>query len=359
MSDELDQRLQIYKTPATIRDVKQVFLYVQAFADTTTTSPLQLFTNAGRQYITGTYENPDSPPVLIDPLRVPSYYMPIGTKRKFEIWEQVNSLRDLTIPDDKFMIEISLVEAQIESDPLNWTTQRNLVGIKDTRPADTFGYYTINRTYDVSYELGEIPTDNGGSQNVEKIYFQEARKQTTPQPLFVRIPQLSNGEPYNWTVVNNGQTNDDKSHNVLIRHGQIGFQELELEFGHLTFEGKDNDYGRYGTNVVRDPNADAFNMDADKVKNNINNYQKYRYLDYNWEWYNNDQFLATDATDPNKESEYLVPMGRSHAIVANKTDFYTGAGVAGDVLIRDKPLKFNQQVSNILFRFSIKLIHLF
>ncbi len=354
MSVQLDQQLQLYKTPAIIRDVKQVFLYVQAFSNTTTTSPLRIFTNAGRQYMEGTWNAP-VPANAIVPDSVPPYYMPIGTKRRFRIWEQVNNLLDVRIPQDKYMYEISLVEAQIESDPTNYSLQRNLVGIKD----DTTGKYTVNRTYDTTYEYGAVPTTNGETQNIEKIYFQEARRQTTPQPLFVRIPQYSNGEPYNWTVVNNGATNDDKSHNVIIRHGQVGFQELDLEFGHLTFQGVDNDYAVYGADVIDDPNTFNFNVNNTAVKGDINNYQNYKYLDYNWEWNNQEKVISDIDTNPNEDAKFLAPLQRAEGFITDRTGFYDGAGATGDIILRDKPLKFNQQVSNILFRFSIKLIHLF
>ncbi len=350
---ELVQQLQLYKTPAIIRDTKQVFFYVQCFANTTQISPYRLFTNKSNVYAAAGGTPPND---IIQPLDVPSYYCPIGTKRKFKIWEQVNSLIDIRVPKDKYYLDISMVEAQVEASPESWTKQRNFAKVPPSPPQPGVDF-ELQRTFDVEYEFdGAVPA-NGSKQYIDKTYFKEATKKSVPQPLFVRIPQLSNGEPYNWSVVNNGAFNEDKSHSVVVRHGDIDYQELELEFGHLTYQGTDTDYEQFGKNDVSNaPGGDPewnLSLVGPNVKNQINNYQRYTYLDYNWEWPN----AETQQTDVNVNNKYVAPASRNDWVFNNGSDI-TGDPGTNDVLLASDPLKFNQQVANLTFRFMVKVVHL-
>ena len=134
------EQLMLYKTPATIRDMKQVFFYVSTFANTLSENPLDIFTNKGRNYVSAS--DPTQTEVLYN---VAPYYAPIGTKRQFNIWNQVSHLLDVRVPKDKYFLEISLVEAQIDADPSAWVQQRNLVGIATGTAND----YDVYRTYNI------------------------------------------------------------------------------------------------------------------------------------------------------------------------------------------------------------------
>ena len=127
------EQLQLYKTPAIIRDMKQVFFYVQVSANSTIQSPLEIYTNKGKSYTTGAG--------VIEPYAVNPYYTPLGTKRKFRVWEQVNSLLDLRVPDDKYFMELKLDEAQIEADTAGWVSQRDLQPVATNNP----GEYAVER----------------------------------------------------------------------------------------------------------------------------------------------------------------------------------------------------------------------
>jgi hypothetical protein len=351
---ELVAQLQLLKTPAIIRDTKQVFLYVQCFANTTTKSPYKTFINRNNTYVAVGGTPPND---TVAPFDVPPYYCPIGTKRRFRIWEQVNDLIDVRIPKDKYYLDINMVEAQVEANPENWTKQRHFT--KD--PTATPNEFELRRTFNVEYEYDGAAPAQGSTQFINKTYFKEATKKSIPQPIFARIPQLSNGEPYNWTTVNNGQYNEDKSHNVVVRHGDVNYEELELEFGHLTFQGTDTQYEQEGANTFSsldtapqpDPEWNT-NLAGPQVANQISNFQKYKYLDLNWEWDN----AETQGPNTNINNQYVAPASRNEDIVVNKDD-YLGGAVPGTVVVQGEPLFYNQQIANLTFRFVVKLVHLF
>jgi hypothetical protein len=365
---ELMQQLQLYKTPAIIRDMKQVFFYVEAFANTTTTSFYDIYTNRGRTYYTG--GNLGAPGLLGELAKVPPYYCPIGTKRKFRLWEQMNSLMDVRVPKDKYVFEIHLVEAQVESDPSNWIKQRDYEAIPrqgtTLPPAGGKGPndYNLDRKYTIEYQYAEIPADPAFKQNINKTYVKEATKTSIPQPLFVRIPQLSNNQAYNWTVVNNGAFNSDKNHGVVIRHGDIDYQEMDIEFGHLTYKGTDDEYQSFGSTEVS-PGAPEWDISQSRLQGKLNNYQDYEYMDYNWEWPNATTTSIVDAGPPpvnvtstNVNNKYVAPASRNTNEIVNENQINPNGGT-NTIQIQGKPLKTNQQVSNISFRCMVKLIHMF
>lgn len=354
-NSEVDQQLQIYKTPAIIRDTKSVFFYVQIFANSTTISPLLWFQPAGTLFKSPTV-NP------IDLAQQSYYYAPIGTKRKFNIGEQINSLLDLRIPKDKYMVEINLSECQMETDPTNWVKQPDLDARLD--PAD--GRYLVRPTYEVEYARLPITgsTAVGDDLNLVGPVYVQANKRTVPSPLSVRIPQLSNGEPYNWTVSSNGGVVDDKSHNPVLRHGDVNYQELELEFGHLVFKGKDNQYSDYGKSIINDPVLrDVFwevlpGGEALAQKKDIKFYDDFEYLDYNFEWNNNVYTTATNVNQPLFNPVYQNPAIRTNGILSDKAVFEPGHA-SEEFVLAGTPLKTNQQVTSLLFRFELKVLHLF
>lgn len=356
--DDETVRLALYKTLATVRDTKQVFIYVSIFANQITINPLRVL---NPNLI---FENPiDTEVTLVD---VAPYYAPLGTTRNFRIGEQINSLLDLTVPKDKYFIEINLAEAQIEADPSNFIRQPNLDISTISDPTNP-NRRLVEQTYDLGYIRQADPTVFG--PNIPRTEFEtpiarEATKRSIPQPLFIRIPQLANGEPYNWTVVNTGQVNDDKNHQLVVRHGDINYQELQLEFGHLVFTGKDNYYQNYGQNQVtsvpapRGPNQWIENNISgitDTAEQDISFYNHYKYLDYNYEWPNNE---AVSETANMSNPQYVVPASRARSYVTNEEVLKEGAPPQ-TLRLAATPLKTNQQVSNITLRFLVRVISLF
>lgn len=362
----LIQQLQLYKTPAIIRDMKTVFFYMNVFANSTTVNPVRLFDNYNKTFL-----DPALVPITMND--VPNYYLPVGTKRRFNIGEQVNSLLDLTIPKDKYFLEINLVECQIEADPSNWTKIPNNTIIPRPNPDEL----VVADTFDLEYVLQPDPDPYPAPPtaipkvNLAGPIFRRATKKTIPQPLFVRIPQLCNGEPYNWSVVNNGETNLDKSHLLVVRHGDINYQELDVEFGHLVFTGRDNEYIDKGTGVIDRarpadfdheyfPSATSGNNSTftgnKAAEQDIKFYNKFEYLDYNSEWNNNS---ILNATQNNVNPEYNIPANRSTGYAVQESVIDPARTSSAQVILASTPLKTNQQVSSIMMRFSLKLIHLF
>lgn len=372
---KLQQELQLYKAPATIRDLKTVFLYIQINADTTTLNPITLFDN--KSLIWNPIEG-EQPP------RVAPYYLPIGTKRPFQVGEAVNSLLDLRIPKDKYVVEINMVEAQIESNPTNWTL------IPESRP--NFGedktVTSISPIFKPNYQyvLGTTGSPSGVNPTTETstldppdrilgiVSYDQAQKKTIPQSLFCRLRGSNQTEePYSWVVTNNGSVALDKSHLLRVQHGDMGFNNLELEFGHLLFRGSDINYTNFLTNDVL-PNSssvlngigpilaeyDSTNQNkALQVLGDKARYRDFTYLDYNWEWDNNRVITSR------KDGEIYPAQrnGFTETRMPSQAQWDVSGGPASsdyqNVLLQSDPLKSNQQVANLYFRFSIKLIHLF
>jgi hypothetical protein len=375
--ERLAAQLALYKTPATIRDMRQVFFYLQLNADTTTLNPITLFTNKNLTFST--------PPPTVNP-----YYLPIGTRRPFLVGERVNELIDLRVPKDKYVVEINLIEAQIEANTRNWTNIVELIEV------DTAGVITFDNVYKLNYEyviapvsipskaISPVPAtppfeeffDPVSDVPIRNLYLtsiDQTFKKSVPQSLFCRIRGMENSQPYNWSVTNTGEVSQDKSHLLLIRHGDVNYSDLELEFGHLVFRGADNEYARYidqdilNRNILpgdpqRAPYESAAQSQAAAVLGQKKEYRNFDYLDYNWEW---DNELISGAIT---KSDYIYPakraVGEKQTINVKPLFDKDGAPVGvvptlRDVYISRDPLKYNQQVSNIYFRFMIRIVHLF
>ena len=360
------QQLMLYKTPAIIRDTKVVYFYVNVFANTITINPLRVY------HPNRIFEQPLGTPVTLNDC--PNYYAPLGTTRKFNIGEQVNSLMDLVIPQDKYYLEINLVEAQIEADPSNYIKIPN----DFITPIDTNAdRWVVSETFDLDYVrqadpvLYPVPPAGIPRTGFVGPIARRATKRSIPQPLFVRLKGLDNNEPYNWSVSNNGNVNLDKSHQVVIRHGSVNYQQLELEFGHLVFTGKDSGYQAAGRNLYTNQPAprgqqmweenysnggamvDAIpNSDAQR---DIKFYNNYQYLDYNYEWENNySRSINTNMENP----RFNIPACRGLGF-RTEENLIEAFRPIQEIVLASTPLKTNQQVSNMIFRLSIRLIHLF
>ena len=379
MADEnLAQQLAMYKSPATIRDMKQTYFYVSALADLINIDPMIY-----------RYGLSDGQPIISRAL----YYGNLGTVRTFNISDKVNELMDIRVPKDKYVIEINLVECGIEADTSSWLEIPDQVARKTGIAPNGAETFVLEPTFIDALRLSEqtTPVIPVPPRDVIVQRLVQANKVTSPQTLHCRIKELSNGEPYNWSVTNSGAYSIDKMHQLLVRHGDINYSNLTLEFGHLAFIGYDNDEIDLMVN-----NATSNTYKASKINgigfpntnNDKNTYRQYKYIDYNSETYN--VVPQTNAVDrknavyPDYDypsfykgeggikygSPYSIPVptGRNLNQPVNRPPFLhmdgTNAGIdpAGSVTpwnYQGKPLLFNQQVSRLGFRFLIRIIHLF
>lgn len=380
MADEkLQEMLTLYKSPATIRDLKQVFFYISADANITIVSPLQMRFNVSAN---SAGQGPTT-----------MYYAPIGTTRQFNIIDKINDLLDIRVPKDKYVIEINLAECAIESDPSGWQKipDRVIFGESPSPPTvDWYSIPTFNKSDGLAGPTGTTPP----VQSINTAY-QQASKLTAPQTLYVRIKELANGEPYNWSVTNSGAYSIDKSHQLLVRHGDIDVTNLTLEFGHLIFTGDDYSYeseivGPTSTAVYKEQNVLSSGIRrVGKLTDDKMYYRNYRYLDYNQEYFNTitssvsqdpwyDPIIANfykgaDGVDynPQEGNQYvggykIIPC-QNLTQPSNRPPYYTTnlTATVGDppdsfpLLLQGKPILYNQQVSKLGFRFLIKIISLF
>ena len=73
----LSEILSLYKQPAMIRDMKQVFFYTEASSTLTNVNPLTILTGL-------------EVPLSVDQFSTPSYYYaPIGTTRRLDIIQKI------------------------------------------------------------------------------------------------------------------------------------------------------------------------------------------------------------------------------------------------------------------------------
>lgn len=388
MADQkLTDMLTLYKAPATIRDMKQVFFYLQATADIGFIHPIRFLQPNGWDWTD--YDINANPPNAAIPKTTRSfYYLPIGTQREMDISRQVNDLIDIRVPKDKYVIEINLAECNIEADSTNWQTipdkvfYRNnttqAVGIKDTFKAAT-----------VYSTPAAGPDPNFPNQQVLEDLVEQATKLSQPETLYVRIRELDNGEPYNWTVTNSGQYSEDKSHQLVVRHGDVNYAKLTLEFGHLLY--KDYDYIYKNTEnsfpaAIRDNLPDPTGNTGFTVppganpsvppRDPIERFDNFEYIDYNSEVYNavcnEGETSGTDlraaniwngATYVNEYVSGFTGSRKNKIGPTNRPPFiepaYAGLISEGDQLIQGCPLKYNQQCRAINFRFLIRIIHMF
>jgi hypothetical protein len=308
--DDADPRLQnmltLYKQPATIRDMKQVYFYSDVVANLTNIEPLiqQYGVNIAKILppTSGSLSSADITRALN------MYYARIGTTRTLDISSVVSDLIDIRVPKDKYLVEINLAECTLEVDSDSWQSLPDFVirygAAIDAAPVLPAAAVNgplediVNRdpVYNFQLEEGGVPVP-GTIIPPRYTYISkltQAKKKTEPQTLYLRIKELSNGEPYNWAVTNSGNYSIDKGHQLLIRHGDVNYSNLTLEFGHLGFIGNDADYSRFLENPDENDLAviDNFRETAQntntlrKTNINIHNYSNYRYFDYNTEVFN-------------------------------------------------------------------------
>jgi hypothetical protein len=396
---ELSQQLALYKPVATIRDMKQVYFYAGLNAGICWVHPLRFLNPKNPATglvwdwgeITGTTPADPFPKFVANP-----WYLPIGTERKMDISGIVNDLLDVRVPKDKYVLEINLVECNIETDPTNWVSIPDFVFVQSV---DSDGLPTAVETKAtfvrrVLYSPPSTTPATLGQQTFTNAY-QEAPKVSTPETLFVRIKELCNNEPYNWTVTNTGQYTLDKSHQLLVRHGDINYANLTLEFGHLVFTGRDLEQEALEDNFV-DPikGATGFRRPVDPplplpspvLQQNARKWD-FKYLDYNSEAFNAvgiSKATVSNYDAPNTciDAYYIneyktgyyaqrpTPTGREMSIQpANRPPFIvspdqTLGGIKPDaaegvILAQGTPLKSNQQAKAITFRFMVRVIHTF
>lgn len=500
---QLAAQLALYKPVATIRDMQEVFMYINVSSDTTCIDPIRLMqfpsysdsrvtVNAGLPYwdllngdqLTGaTIGDPitQNPIAQLPFMAGVPWYLPIGTQRRFNIANLINSLCDIRVPRDKYVFEINLAECQLESDTAGWNNIVDRVfyvdpgvdqvvsvldppGALPIPPAEaeklnpwvggTNNKYrmTVQPTFRterlLSTGTGTNNTGNVLQQQVLTNFSVQQKKQTQPETLFVRIKELSNGQPYNWSVTNSGNYSVDKNHQVVLRHGDFNVANLTLEFGHLVATGGDpqdfeklNEWRNNGCvyPYVGSLSSEIFAPNKNKyVDKNSSTPPQFVYLDYNMEHFNvvgteNDvgNNVPINSTNTivygqpqnyqrmNKVyyiDQYINPLPndksrRSLLYPENRPPFYRpvwltlpadsdgaditkltlwGGTVVGDLSRRNTwddpqtvngvanvptggnlappvtpylqqgtPLKYNQQVRNIMFRFSVKCISLF
>ena len=359
---QMDQLLTLYKTVATIRDVKETYFYISITANQLSTNPLIYNYPLGTNFVDGTLT-----PITLS--EQPPYFAPIDTKRTFTIGNQINSLLDLRVPKDKYMVQIQMVEGLIEADSSNWVKSLNL---GDTRVPN--GDVVVYPLYDLDYldqpdPTGTFtPTDPIPKINTATPVYRTARKKSIPSPLYCRIRELNDtNEPYQWSVSNDGQVSLDKSHGIITRFGDVHYSQLTLEFGHLVWIGRDNQYRDFGLKTIsRSGSAEdiarwtAVDVPPDRgnprATRSIADYGDYAYLDYNREWSNS---MSVDAVQNMANVQFTEPATRGVAFTVDDQKIKPSLPTPVETRLASLPIKTNQQASSIVFRFSVKLIHMF
>lgn len=381
MADEkLQQMLALYKSPATIRDMKQTFFYVDAEASTTRLNPLNLFYN---------YAGKPPPATLFNYDVKQIYYDRIGTTRTFDISSKIHDLIDIRVPKDKYVVEINLVECVIEGDPSGYMSIPDTIVARFQNDPNavwaeqsTYNHTVLDSTFNA-----DVPPKKVLLSNIV-----QATKQVQPQTLYVKIREMANGEPFNWSVTNSGSYSIDKSHQLMVRHGDVNYANLTLEFGHMAFTGID----RNRENQITDPSKNSLHQlnenfqhlglnNATPLNYNKNTYEQSKYFDYNLEVYNTitstiegDEYFdgkvanfykGDGGIDWGVNQSYnggtdlkLIPAQNiiqpSDRAFARYIQYEAGV-TENPYWIQGKPLFYNQQSSKIGFRFMVRIIHLF
>lgn len=431
---KLAQQLQLYKPVATIRDMKQSFIYMNINAGITDIHPLRGlvpsfrgdFTNPtinnGVTPISGfpwvwNFQTTQIPPIA-NGAQLPyfsgnQYFTPIGTERKLDISGLMNELCDIRVPRDKTVIEITLAECQIEADSSNWSRIPDYVfyikAIGGGANAVPLNSISTQPTY-VRSTAYVGKQDGAGTDDAIQILApstQQATKLSQPETLFVRIKELCNGEPYNWSVTNSGTYTVDKNQPVVMKYGDMPSAMLTVEFGHLVFPSYDLDATRLLTDEMSKGTQASFITQNDPYIISPNYQPKradskrlndYKYLDYNKEHFNT---IVTDPADlpanplarfrslptvrftndlyidqyinslDTSRIPFNIPSNRPPFILASNItnggvtpDVYpTGGATQGptdsEFLAQGLPLKYNQQVRAIVMRWSVKVVSLF
>jgi hypothetical protein len=368
--EKLQEMLTLYKAPAAIRDMKQVFFYVDANANTTSLDPLILQYNV---------------PTALGLPTTSTYYAGLGTSRSFNIADKVNELLDIRVPKDKYVIEINLAECVIEADPEGWENIPDRVIARNLNVST--GAWGAKPTYKLKNSLA-APDGSDPQREVLLTDVRQTTKVSKPQTLYCKIRQLDNGQPYNWAVTNSGAYSIDKSHQLLVRHGDIDQAQLDLEFGHLAFEGNNaqvaNELVNTPSQLYRDQNIIQTEQRTDPLPDNQQYYRNYKYVDYNSEVYNTittkivgsgdtnfqDDLVAnfykgdggvdgTVNTQYDSGTDYKTVPGKNLEQPTNRPPYYYAKDYADPVFLQGQPLFYNQQAARLGFRFLIRIIHLF
>lgn len=434
---KLAQMLQLYKPVATIRDMKQVFMYTCINAGISDIHPLRYINPSMYGKTTGATINNNFPiptPVAGFPwtwnentvpppgnVQVPyfsgnQWFTPIGTERKMDITNLINDLCDIRVPRDKLVIEITLAECQIEADSTNWTRIPDYVffikAIGDSANNVPLNSLSTQPTFRRSIDYIGLTDNDPANKNAIQQFIpatQQATKLSQPETLFVRIKELANGEPYNWSVTNSGTYTVDKNQPVVMKFGDMPCANLTVEFGHLVFPNRDLTQERIVSDGVAKNNFIDMNDPSTVSPNYVtkrgesSRISEYKYLDYNWEHFN------TIVTDPAQAQ--IAPQSRHLPRVRFSSDFYidqyinsvdtsripfnypinrppffvspsiSNGGVQpdnppfdlnnppvqdpnkgsifSDYIGQGLPLKYNQQIRAIVMRWSIKVVSLF
>jgi hypothetical protein len=350
--DQLEQqKLMLYKSLSSLQELKKIYFYVQVIANQTTVPTYANGRNRGKVYnpIQGRYRAENY------------YYNLIGTTRRFELGNQMSELLNLTVEKNRTKYQLNLEECQISQDTLNFTRQRALVPVKRL---DGVELYELESTYNVSTSLGAIPASSWIKQNIGLEYYQEANRTVTPEPLYCRIKELTN-EPYQWVSQPSGSISLDKSHQPIIIDDINKTPTLTLEFGHLIFTGRDDQYYRTGIDGL-DPSSAEFRdwkesgVTSTKANADIRHYNQFEYTDFNEEVANvttQSENIYNSTLGSNLDCEYVFPANRSNVLEFGTAAF--GDPNPAKIYLASRPLKSNQQANSIMFKFSLTVLGMF
>lgn len=400
------QQLAIYKTPATIRSMKNVYFYVGTEANLIRGHPLWLKSVSGVPIVPNDNPTIEKAGALTEgAFRGGVYYSPLGTEISFDIRSKVNELLDIRVPSDRYIYEITLVEATIESDTDYYSQLPDVQYYLDGNTIIDKPTYRFSYDYQIQEGSRSNASANanivGHSEPVNqelKQYYVRAKKLIRPQTLYCRIKELSNGEPYNWVVTNTGSYTVDKSHQTVVRQGDFNSTRLTLQFGHLAYVNRKPESVDIANKVDATFGVAGKQISLNRLWNNGNNvsrkltdenrFEEIKYFDYNSEVFNHipannegdvnvptfyqtgattifDNGVAVNVSQASNRPPYFVdpilpqPSRFSDPSSATYPIINGDEITQKDKLLQGRPLFFNQQVSKINFRFVVKIINLF
>ena len=333
---KLAAKLTLYKNVMANFEFKVESFYLQVTPQQTTISPLKFAPYDDYVYSTA-------------PLQVAPYYTPIGTQRTVKFNAQNLRLRGYNLPQGMYKYKINLDSVIITQSPDNWLKLRNEV------PVQNGGLYDIARTYDIQnvYDNQPAYANRGSEQDVSYIYYSEALKRTVGQPLFIRLDNIADDDEYYHFVSQpsgDGTTTLQTSQSII--RDNLDINEFKVSFGHMIFVGSDKEYN----NNTFDPNGltnnsfvPAPSYPDPTVRNQIQSYQNFKYLDYNQEHYNS--VSPMDLQIENIGNLYVFPCGRGTSLSLDKVLLGENTSPEPRIRLRTDPLFFNQQASSLTMRF--------
>lgn len=337
--DTTNQQLQLYKAPATIRDMQTTYFNISVMSNLTKLQPVSYF-----------YANP-----LADVAGLTITAMPwfgyIGTQRNIDIRDIISSLMDIRVEPDKYFYEINLAECTMECDPTNYLTLPDYVILADAGPNN---YVHTQR---VSVVIN--PADGVLTRTLV-----DATKTFSPQTLYCRIRELSNNEPYNWSVTNSGSYSIDKSHQAVVRFGDLTSPNLTFEYGHIMQIGDDLDQAaeinRGKLPVRNEAGLVGFAPGTFPTTGRGDNRRgdKFVYVDYNREVFNAYDTELISAVPVAFYPAYAGLDGNPIIAPANRPPYVIQNVAGDDRALQCPPLLYSQQANRITFRFSFRCIHM-